>query len=986
MKTIINQLSFVFFFLLVHLHGWGQSTGSRQHLEKIAQELGKTSNSIAFIENKGQLHDQFNNSRPDVLFASNVENFHLFLRKTGTSYQLNQALNYKEATNTRTNQTEKRVNERSVHRVDIEWLDCRSDYKISHNQPLSKINNYYLAHCPNGITDVKTYSGVVYENLYADIDLHYYQQNDQLKYDFIVAPGANYKSIRLQVTGAEIIQNTDGSIQLKTAIGTILEGKPIVFQRGKPLNARWLIENNVLSFEIEDYDPAYELIIDPVTRSWGTYYGSSSNDLGTACVADSSGCVYLTGYTDGQGGPLTITSGSHQTVVGGLDDAFLVKFHPDGSVIWATYYGGEGMDRGQGIGVDPAGNVFLCGFTENSLSAIATPGAHQTVNNGLGDSFLVKFNSQGVRQWGTYCGGNSSEESYSCSTDSFGNVYLTGYTYTTDGVGLVTPGCHQFTFGGGNNDGFVVKFNANGVRQWGTYYGGNSNDYIYSSSTDFSGNVYFVGGTLSSNAMATVGSHQANFSNNLDGFLVKFNPSGIRQWGTYYGGGLVDVLTSTSFDPNGYIYLAGYTETGGSSTIATSGSHQDTYNGTQDAFLVKFNLNGVRQWGTYYGGTSGDFGNGCCADQLGNVYLCGKSYSTNSIATAGTPQTTNNGGYGDAFVVKFDANGVRQWGSFYGGNDNEYGVDEALGCAAIGKQTVYFCGFTQTMTGTIVASTGSFQSTHAGGINDGFLAKFSECTATFSTQTTSSCDSYLWPINNKVYTTSGIYTALITNATGCDSVVTLYLTIKNSSSSTDVITACNSYRWIDGITYTASNNTATFTLTNAVGCDSIIALNLTINSVTDLSTSVNGITLSANNPNANYLWLDCANNYSPISGQTGQSYTPNANGTYAVQLTQNGCVDTTNCVVISTIGILENGFGDVLTVFPNPTTGNFSIDLGSNCNHTRIELRDASGRLLETFYSENTQLIVLALDKPAGVYFIAIQADDKQALIRVINE
>lgn len=987
MKTIFAVCFVVIAGYLSKPAVYGQTETSQISTGKKNVTASSSSNSLAFIENKGQVHDQNNQSRPDVLFATRAENFTVFLRKTGTSYQLAQPHRYEETLNPRTNSSEKRVSAYQMQRIDVEWIGCNRETNYTTDEASNQVTNYYLANCPDGITHVKQYSGVVLENLYNNINVHYYNVDGQLKYDFIVAPGGDYTVIRLQVGGAEIIANEDGSLQLKTALGTIQEGKPIVYQNGKQLDASWVISENILSFEIQGYNPKYALIIDPVTRAWGTYYGSSSNDLSTACTADSSGCVYLTGYTDGQGSALTITSGAHQTIVGGFEDAYLMKFHPDGSVLWATYYGGEGFDRGQGLSVDQNGNVYLCGFTSNSASGIASSGAHQTVNNGNSDSFLAKFNSFGVRQWGTYYGGNSEEESYGCTTDPYGNVYLTGYTYTTDGIGLVTPGCHQATFGGGNNDGFVVKFNTNGVRQWGTYYGGNANDYLYTCVTDLAGNVYLGGSTLSSNSIGTTGSFLPTFAGNVDGFFVKLNTNGVRQWGSYYGGGAVDIITGSAFDPAGNVYFSGYTESGGSSNeIATAGSHQANYNGNQDAFLVKFNTNGNRQWGTYYGGSSGDFGNGCATDHQGNVYLCGKSYSSNAIATAGAPQTTNNGGYGDAFIVKFNASGARQWGSFYGGNDNYYGVDEANGCAAIGLQTVYFCGFTQTMNGTIVASPGSFQTTHAGGINDGFLAKFSECTATFSTQTTTSCDTYVWPINNKQYTASGLYTALIENVSGCDSVVTLYLTIKHSSTSTDVITACKAYRWIDGITYTSSNNTATFMLTNSVGCDSIITLNLTINNVTDLSTSVSGITISSNNANANYLWLDCSNNYAVIPGQTSQTFTPSSNGSYAIQLTQNGCVDTTNCVIISSVGLTENDFGEALTLYPNPTTGAFHIDLGNTHNHVHIQLQDASGRMLKTQYFDETQHLELIVEQPAGVYFLLVQVEQKTAILRLVKE
>jgi hypothetical protein len=165
-----------------------------------------------------------------------------------------------------------------------------------------------------------------------------------------------------------------------------------------------------LSFEIENYNPNLELIIDPVTRLWGTYYGGSGSggDLGYSCSTDASGNVYLAGYTSSNTGTIIATAGSHQSTNGG----------------------------------------------------------------GTSDAFLVKFNLSGVRQWGTYYGGAGDDLGYSCATAGAGNVYLAGYTASNTGTILATAGSHQSTYGGGTYDAFFLKFNTSGLRLWGTYYGG----------------------------------------------------------------------------------------------------------------------------------------------------------------------------------------------------------------------------------------------------------------------------------------------------------------------------------------------------------------------------------------------------------------------------------------------------------------------------------------------------------------------------------
>ncbi|MEJ6694373.1 MAG: T9SS type A sorting domain-containing protein, partial [Chitinophagales bacterium] len=258
------------------------------------------------------------------------------------------------------------------------------------------------------------------------------------------------------------------------------------------------------------------------------------------------------------------------------------------------------------------------------------------------------------------------------------------------------------------------------------------------------------------------------------------------------------------------------------------------------------------------------------------------------------------------------------------------------------------------------------------------------------TDTRTECNSYTW-IDGINYTASNnLATFNITNGAtnGCDSLVTLDLTIVNSTSGTDTRTECNSYTWIDGINYTASNNLATFNIIGgtANGCDSLVTLDLTINNVTDITTSSSGAIITANNLGASYQWLDCDNSNATIPGETGQSYTAVANGNYAVELTENGCIDTTACVNIITTGILENNFGSEFNIYPNPTKGNFSVDLDKTYNSILITITDLSGRLIESKEYNGTKLLNLKIDEPAGIYLLKIETGNQKAVIRFVKE
>jgi hypothetical protein len=157
------------------------------------------------------------------------------------------------------------------------------------------------------------------------------------------------------------------------------------------------------------------------------------------------------------------------------ENAFVVKFDSIGSRLWATYYGGSdagGWAIGNGITTDINGNVFITGWTdETSFPVLA---GFQMNYGGSNDAFVVKFDGSGTRLWATYYGGSSSGDyGTGITTDHSGNVFITGYTASTDFP--VLSGI-QMNYGGGYSDAFVVKFNGSGTRLWATYYGGTADD------------------------------------------------------------------------------------------------------------------------------------------------------------------------------------------------------------------------------------------------------------------------------------------------------------------------------------------------------------------------------------------------------------------------------------------------------------------------------------------------------------------------------
>ncbi len=386
----------------------------------------------------------------------------------------------------------------------------------------------------------------------------------------------------------------------------------------------------------------------------------------------------------------------------------------DPTINWGTYFGGDNGEV-NGVASDLLNNVYITGFTESS-SGFATSGAYQTTYGGSGfsgDAFLAKLDNGGKLIWSTYFGGGGEDRSLSIVSDKIGNIYFTGYTYSSSGI--ATSGAYQTSLEG-YVDAFVAKFNSSGLRIWSSYFGGSGGDNIaFGIALDTSKNVYITGRTASSSNIATASSFQTSLVGTTDAFLAKFDSSGTMHWATYYGDSTIAQGIAT--DLSGNVYITGFTSA--SNLIATNGAYQTLYGGgSNDGFLAKFSSNGKRIWGTYFGGSSIERANGypsIAADNNGSVYIFGTTGSTSGIATTGAYQTSLSGFRND-FLAKFNTNGSLNWSTYFGGNQYE----DITGMVLDSFNNIYISGPTSSTTGiatsnTIRGSSGSYEN---------FLAKF----------------------------------------------------------------------------------------------------------------------------------------------------------------------------------------------------------------------------------------------------------------------
>ncbi|RLD58267.1 MAG: hypothetical protein DRJ05_08300 [Bacteroidetes bacterium] len=390
------------------------------------------------------------------------------------------------------------------------------------------------------------------------------------------------------------------------------------------------------------------------------------------------------------------------------------------SLYWGTFF--HSLNPGQASGgnhvvFDTFGNIYIVGKTQGT-TIISTPGCHQATSGGGYDGFVQKFNWAGERIWGTYYGGNHDDGIKSIAIDQNGDIVFVGYTNSTNGI--ATQGSHQEIHAGGGyaDDCLIVKMTKDGDRLWGTYLGGMNFDAAYSISIDNQNNILICGKTISLENFSTPGCHQPNYGGSVygDGFYAKFNSNGELLYCTYYGGEDYDAAYAVKTDSKGYVYVAGHSHS--ITNIGTPGTHQPyNYNGV-DAFIVKFDSVGVRQWGTYFGGSGTDDIFDICFDSLDNIYAVGftDSYESN-IATPGAHQEISMGP--DGFISKFNPESIQVWGTYFGGDDLDrmiaIDMDNNNSCLLIG-------GYSKSQNG--ISTIGAHQSYVYSNNPDGVLTGF----------------------------------------------------------------------------------------------------------------------------------------------------------------------------------------------------------------------------------------------------------------------
>jgi hypothetical protein len=611
--------------------------------------------------------------------------------------------------------------------------------RVEGQDQLPGVANYFLGNDPaKWRTNVPTYAKVHYTGVYNGIDLVYYGNQSQLEYDFVVAPNADPKPIRLQFAGARKLALTrEGDLEVTGKNGEIAFHKPVLYQetngQRQPVEGQFTLQaNNTVSFKIGRYDHAKSLVIDPVL-TYSTYLGGSNGgdhgDAAWAIAVDGSGSAYITGQAFSTNFP--VTAGSYEPKDGaaaiGESNAFVTKLNAAGTaLVYSTYLGGtsdNASDVGFGIAVDSSGNAYIVGQAYSS-DFPTTKGAFQTATAGRLNAFVTKLNPAGsALVYSTYLGGAYYDIAYAVAVDASGDAYVTGQATSID---FPVKGAYQAANNhpyGGNE--FVTKFNPTGSALiYSTYIGG-SNGNLGDSGTaiaiDAAGDAYVVGGSQDTDFPTTIGSaYQAALIGQENAVVTKLNPAGSKLiYSTYIGGSGADSAAGVAVDSSGNAYITGQTTS--QNYPVTEGAFQSKFGYTTDggsnAFVTKLNPAGTALvYSTYLGGNGeGDQANAIALDKLGDVYITGQTDATNFPLTAGAIQTTNDAYGGSAFVTKLNPTGTELLYSTYlsGSGSQGNGGDSGNGIALNPTtQDAYVAG--RAYSANFPVTTGAFQPTNKG--------------------------------------------------------------------------------------------------------------------------------------------------------------------------------------------------------------------------------------------------------------------------------
>jgi hypothetical protein len=617
--------------------------------------------------------------------------------------------------------------------LQVDFLDTRADVRLSASQRAAGVVNRYVGSDPAGwLVGASTYATLTYRGLYDGIDLRYDGQSGTLKGTYTVARGADPLAIRWRYAGAQqvTLDRESGALHLTLSDGrTVTEDAPVAWQEtagGRvPVAVEYTLEGDEAGFSVGAYDARLPLVIDPSLVS-STYLGGNSTDDIYAVDVDGQGNVIVTGQTyssafPGAPGPRK-----------GTTDVFVTKLNAQGNgLVFTTILGGQDDEMGHSVAVDSQGRIWVTGETESDDFPLQSPLYAADFSNGFLETFVSKLDAGGGLLFSTNMGWDVNDIGRAIAVDPQGNAYVAGETQERFG-----PQAYASKIAAdGSSEMYAVVFGA-------AERGFDMGSVAHAIAVDATGSAYITGRTNSivfpvhNPFQATCAEDDGWDCTGDDAFLVKLGPAGTDLvFGTYFGGSSggsdtgsgSDEGRAIALDAQGYIYIAGQTF---APDLPTKNAFQGTRAGPDnfsDAFVAKFTPAGnALVYSTYLGGGAWEEGRGLAVDAAGNAYLAGFTSSDDFPVTLDALQPAIGRGFCqsgsterycyDGFVAGFNPTGGRTWGTYLGGNNEDFAY-----AVAFGQGAIYVAGKTESH--DFPTTVGSYQPSKALS-DDGFITKF----------------------------------------------------------------------------------------------------------------------------------------------------------------------------------------------------------------------------------------------------------------------
>lgn len=559
--------------------------------------------------------------------------------------------------------------------VEISLLDSNPKPEIEALDRLPVSTNYFIGR-NQWHTDIAQYARVAYRSVYPGIDVVFYGNQDQLEYDFLLRPGADTSAIRLAFRGADRVSvNNDGDVVVESGGLRFLEKRPVVYQedartaKHQPIEGHYrLLPSGVVAFEVSGQDRSRPLVIDPVV-TYATFLGGSSTDQINAVTTDSHGLIYLAGYTNSS--DLQPTYNGVQGGISGGNDAFIAIIDP-------TQFGGPSL------------------------------------------------------RYLTYLGGTSDDAATAITTDSNGNLYVTGTTSSMDfplaGNSVQTALALSTTEAAFNPNVFVAVISQSSGLVYSTYFGGTGGDFPYGIGLDANGNIYVGGTTQSTDLPVTANAYAAVLWGPSDVFVLELNINATAPlYATYVGGEDRDDARGFAVTPAGKVYFA-------ASTLSTlfpiqGFAYQGSPTGIENLVVGQMDLtksgNPSLVYTSYLGGSSVDEVRGMTLDANGKLLLTGFTLSSDFPVTSKAFRPTF-GGVSNAFATRVNPSAPPsafiEYSTFVGGT----GGDVGYGISSDAAGNLYVAGYTMSADFPVTPDAGLAQ--YGGGI-EAFLVKFNPAVA-----------------------------------------------------------------------------------------------------------------------------------------------------------------------------------------------------------------------------------------------------------------